>query len=248
MKKISCILFVCLVLLLSCYHNDNDQNLEGHSSKVDSLEQKQDAKLATQIQLIPAHVEEEKLSSVFWETEYFNLEISEEYAYCEMMIYDKHLESDSIETTSEVMCSIGTLPFQLTDLSLDSIQVEQARLEFITISQPPLDGFDSAILDELVLQSNWVAYKKKDKIYVPFTNGDPRFIIKEKPELSTAFIVNLLEKSDLEIAPKLEAEFMKTDQKAYWQYCTVIIRITGINNVGKRITKYIVDNELCMQC
>lgn len=246
MKKISCILFVCLVLLLSC--DNNNQNLKENPLEVDSLAQKQDPKMDTSIQMNPNHVEKENISFVFWETDYFSLEISEEYAYCEMMIYDKHLESDSIETTSEVMCSIGTLPFKLTELSLDSIQVEQARLEFISISQPPLDGFDSAILDELVLQSNWITYKKEDGIYVPFENEDPRFVIKEKPELSTAFVVNLLKNSKRKNASNLQSEFMKTDQKAYWQYCTVIIRITGINTMGKRITKYIVDNELCMQC
>jgi hypothetical protein len=187
-------------------------------------------------------------TSVLWGDEYFDLEIPSKYDSCQMVIYDKHLEQDSVETTSEMGCSIVRIPFKLTHVKLDSVRVEQARLESISISQPPLDGFDSAILNELVLQSNWVSYKKKNEMYVPFPWGDSRFIMKEKPELSTEFITDLLKASNKKIAARLLTEFMKTDQQTSWERCTVIIRITGVNNKGERIAKYIIDNELCMQC
>jgi hypothetical protein len=46
---------------------------------------------------------------------------------------------------------------------------------------------------------------------------------------------------------ELLTKFMATDQEAYWEYCMLIIRITGINKEGKRIVRYVTDNELCLQ-
>jgi hypothetical protein len=186
-------------------------------------------------------------TSVLWGTEYFDLEIPNDYESCQLTIYDNNLDLDSVETTSEMGCSIGTIPFKLTNLKLDSIKIEQARLEFISISQPPSDGFYSATLNELVLQSDWVSYKKKDKMYIPFSYEDSRFSIKEQPKLSTRFITELLKTSKRQVTMELLTKFMATDQEAYWEYCMLIIRITGINKEGKRIVRYVTDNELCLQ-
>lgn len=250
MKKVSCILSIGAVLILSC--NNSSPSLKVDLPKLDDLEQKEDTILEESIQAVSSDVIENQtnkktLSLVLWENDYFNLALTAEYASCEMKIYDAHLDLDTVETTSEMGCSISSIPFVLRQLKLNSVKVEQARLESIAISQPPSDGFDRAGLNELVLQSDWVTYANKNGMYVPFSSEDSRFVIKEKPKLTTAFITDLLEKSNREVAPELLEGFLETNSQAYWINCTTIIRITGLDADGKRVAKYILDNELCLQ-
>jgi hypothetical protein len=181
-----------------------------------------------------------------WENEYFNLEIQNLYKDCALLVrHDPDV--DSIYMSSEFGCSIISTPFKLTLLKLDSVEVAQSQFEYISISMPPSDGFDAAILNEPVLQSKWVSYDLKNELYIPFSQEDPRFEMKNKPKLSTSFINDLLKRSDRAVAAELWENFMQTDKQIYWVNCSAIIRITGVDKKGKRITKYIIDNELCLQ-
>lgn len=82
------------------------------------------------------------------------LEIVDEAHHGELMV--ANLSPDTVTLYSDAYFSLSSTPFKLTSQQLSSIQVAQVRLEYIAISQPPSDGFDEAILNDKILQSNWV--------------------------------------------------------------------------------------------
>jgi len=189
-----------------------------------------------------------KLSTtVLWSNEYFDLEIVNGYQDCDWFMIS-NVGKDTIEPEWDIGCSIAWIPFILTNTKLDSIVVEQSRLETIAISQRESDGFSSASLSEVVLQSNWVPYDLKNDMYVlQFSEDDPRFVIDEKPPLTENFIIDLLKTSEREVAKILLESFVQTEKFSFWENCTVIIRISGINADKERIIKYIADHGLCIQ-
>ena len=155
------------------------------------------------------------------------LEIVDEAHHGDLMV--AHLSSDTVTLYSDAYFSLSSTPFKLISQQLNSIQVAQARLEYIAISQPPSDGFDEAILANRILQSDWVAYNVINDIYLPFSQNDARFDIKNKPKLSKQFITKLLSKSGKKRERELLQGFKQSNSLANWVNCTNIIRIKILN-------------------
>ena len=103
---------------------------------------------------------------------------------------------DSIFPYFDLGCSIFYEDFNLSNLTLDSVSIEQASIDYIEYSITPSDGFESAVIPNKSYVSHWIPLEFKNGTYKPYLNLNKEFKYTGKPTLTENYIVELISKHD----------------------------------------------------
>lgn len=177
---------------------------------------------------------------------YYDLEIVGQRTYCNSFGVEE-VGRDTTIVSFDLGCSIFYENLRFSNVSLDSLKLEIAVLDYITYTITPSDGFETASLSDTNYVSYYQPMSVDSGVYKPYNYITEDFIFSQKPELTEPYLLEQIALLDKELDAGLTDSYLNSDREFYWESCGAILRISGKTKSGTWVYKYLYDDTFCIQ-